>query len=101
MARQSIVLDPKDSVAVALTDLTPGQKCAVRVGQTVREVQLKEKIPFGHKFALYPIAMGASVLKYGEVIGDSTADIEEGAWVHLHNLASSRGHDRRPGDESR
>ncbi len=101
MAHQAIVLDPKDSVAVALADLVPGQKCAVRVGQTVRDVELRERIPLGHKFALYPIARGTSVLKYGEVIGDSTADIEQGAWVHLHNLASSRGHDRRPGDESR
>ncbi len=101
MAHQAIVLDPRDSVAVALADLAPGQKCAVRIGQTVREVLLKEKVPLGHKFALYPIARGTGVLKYGEVIGDSTADIEQGAWVHLHNLASSRGRDQRPGDEAR
>lgn len=101
MTNQAIVLDPRDSVAVALVDLAPGQKCSVRVGQTVHQVELREKVPFGHKVALYPIARGASVLKYGEVIGDSTANIEQGAWVHLHNLASSRGHDRRAGDESR
>lgn len=95
MAQQAIVIDPRDSVAVAVVDLAAGQKCAVRVGRTLQDVELKEKIPFGHKFALYPIPKGSSVLKYGEVIGESTADIEPGAWVHLHNLASSRGHEQR------
>lgn len=95
MAQQAIVIDPRDSVAVAVAELAPGQTCPVRIGQIVREVSVREKIPFGHKFALYRIPRGTSVLKYGEVIGESTADIDAGAWVHLHNLASSRGHDRR------
>ncbi|HEX9014887.1 MAG TPA: UxaA family hydrolase [Chloroflexota bacterium] len=97
MSLPVIVLDPRDSVAVALVDLSAGQRCEVRVGPAVREVELREDIPFGHKFALHPIARGVGVLKYGEVIGHSTAEIEQGAWVHLHNLASSRGHDQLQG----
>ena len=101
MAQQAIVINPKDSIAVAVAELAAGQSCSVRIGQAVLEVELREKIPFGHKFALYSIPRGSSVLKYGEVIGESTTDIEAGAWVHLHNLASSRGHERRVGEGSR
>lgn len=67
----------------------------MRVGKGIRKVELRERIPFGHKFALHSIPRGTSVLKYGEVIGESTADIEPGDWVHLHNLASARGHERQ------
>ncbi len=101
MQQQAIVIDPRDSVAVAVADLPAGQLCAVRVGDTVREVELKEKIPFGHKFSLYALPRGTNVLKYGEVIGESTADIEAGAWVHVHNLASSRGHGTLKGGDER
>lgn len=59
-----------------------------------RTVQILEKIPFGYKFALCRIPRGESVLKYGEMIGEATADIEPGAWVHVHNLASKRGRPR-------
>ncbi len=94
MAEQAIVIDPRDSVAVAVVDLAAGQSCAVRVGDRTVTVQIREKITFGHKFALRPIARGESVLKYGEVIGEATADIESGAWVHVHNLVSQRGRGR-------
>lgn len=95
MVQQALVIDPQDSVAVALVDLSAGEVCLIRTGPTTRTVEVREKIPFGHKFALDRIPAGTGVLKYGEVIGESTCDIETGAWVHLHNLASSRGHDRR------
>ncbi|MGE5620071.1 MAG: UxaA family hydrolase [Sphingomonadaceae bacterium] len=91
MAEQALVIDPKDSVAVALADLPAGQQCAVRVGDDTLKVELREKIPFGHKFALFKIRKGERVLKYGEVIGEATHDIEPGAWVHVHNLVSRRG----------
>jgi len=94
MAEQAIVIDPRDSVAVALADLVPGQMCAVKVGDGVKSVEIREKIPFGHKFALKRIAPGENVLKYGEVIGESTAPVEPGDWVHVHNLVSKRGKGR-------
>lgn len=94
MAEQALVIDPRDSVAVALAELPAGQPCSLRIGEETRKVELKERIPFGHKFALLPIAQGQEVVKYGEVIGEATADIEVGAWVHVHNLASRRGRER-------
>lgn len=91
MAERAIVIDPRDSVAVAVVELAAGQPCTVRVGGETLTLQIREKIPFGHKFALRRIARGDGVLKYGEVIGEATAEIEAGAWVHVHNLASQRG----------
>lgn len=91
MAEQAIVIDPRDSVAVAVVELAAGEGCSLRVGDRTQTVRIREKIPFGHKFALRPIARGESVLKYGEVIGEATVDIEPGAWVHVHNLVSQRG----------
>ena len=49
------------------------------------------KRPTGHKIAIFPIAEGAPVLKYGSAIGIATCDIPAGAHVHTHNVASTRG----------
>ncbi len=89
MPQQAIVIDPGDSIAVALADLAEGQKCVVRVGNSVKRVRLRDRIPFGHKFALYPIPKGTQVRNCGEVIGESTEDIEQGSIVDLRYLATS------------
>ncbi|MDQ6598863.1 SAF domain-containing protein [Bacillus salipaludis] len=34
---------------------------------------------------------GEDILKYGEVIGLATTDIEPGEHVHIHNLEGKRG----------
>ena len=47
-----------------------------------------ERIPAGHKYALCDIQKGEYVIKYGEIIGRSTADIAKGEWVHTHNVKS-------------
>ncbi len=94
MAEQAIVIDPRDSVAVAVVELSAGESCTVRVGEETQTVEIRERVPFGHKFALRRIARGEEVRKYGEVIGEATAEIEPGAWVHAHNLVSQRGRDR-------
>ena len=36
--------------------------------------------------AVLPIARGAAVRKYGQIIGFATADIVPGQWVHTHNV---------------
>jgi altronate dehydratase small subunit len=94
LAEQALVIDPRDHVAVALVDLRVGETCTLRVGDEVRMVEIKNEIPFGHKFALRKIERGDDVLKYGEVIGEATSGIEVGEWVHVHNLVSKRGSER-------
>ncbi|QHM72244.1 galactarate dehydratase [Mixta intestinalis] len=44
-------------------------------------LQLTEHIPQGHKVALTPIARGAAIRRYGEVIGYALRDIPQGSWI--------------------
>ncbi|MFD1801998.1 galactarate dehydratase [Mixta tenebrionis] len=44
-------------------------------------LQLTEHIPQGHKVALTPIARGAAIRRYGEIIGYALRDIPQGSWI--------------------
>ncbi|MET0171810.1 MAG: altronate dehydratase family protein [Agrobacterium vaccinii] len=77
----TIQLNARDNVAVARRSIQPG-------GATGRgDLKAVELIGRGHKVALSTIRTGEEVLKYGQVIGVATQDIEPGRHVHLHNLA--------------
>lgn len=52
----------------------------------------------GHKIARQPIARGAPVIKYGQVIGYATEAIAAGGHVHSHNcIFGEHGRDFDPG----
>lgn len=70
-----------DNVAVALKALS---KNTVICGVT-----LCDDIPAGHKFALFAIACGENIIKYGAPIGHASEDIAPGAWVHTHNVTTN------------
>ena len=76
--KRTIVINPADSVAVAL--------CALQKGESAEGVTLLCDIAKGHKFALRPIKAGEPVIKYGAVIGYACEDIAAGAHVHTHNM---------------
>ena len=78
MSKKSIIINPLDNVAVALTDLKKGE---VHEGVT-----LVEDITKGHKFTLRDIKKGENIIKYGNPIACATADILKGAHVHTHNV---------------
>ncbi len=86
----ALAIHPDDDVAVALRDLATGETVDVRQGAEVRQTVAREAIPLGHKLALHAVAAGALIRKYGECIGVAIADIEAGAHVHVHNMASRR-----------
>ena len=50
------------------------------------DVALREATPQGHKIATRNIARGEPVIRYGQMIGEATADIPAGSHVHVHNL---------------
>ena len=77
-----IRIHPKDNVAVALTPLAAGKDLSF-FGQYV---SLKEDIPQGHKFSLAVIDAGDKIIKYGCPIGIASERIEQGCWVHTHNM---------------
>lgn len=79
--KKSIIINPLDNVAVALTDL--------KKGETHDGVTLAEDITKGHKFALKDIKKGENVIKYGNPIACATADIKKGAHVHTHNVKTN------------
>jgi altronate hydrolase/galactarate dehydratase len=80
MAEAVIRLHAADNVVIALGDLAPR-----RTVEGV-PVALPGPVPRGHKVAARPIAAGEAVVRYGQVIGQATADIPAGAHVHSHNL---------------
>jgi hypothetical protein len=90
-----------DNVATMLEDVTTGP---VRVCGEASSVVIwpREPIALGHKVAVIAIPKDDLIVKYGVPIGVSTASIEAGDWVHLHNCRSrvderSSGFDPRSG----
>ena len=83
-----LLLDPRDTVAVAIAPLSPGTAVPVRRGTGVVRIVAETLIPFGHKIAVAPMDAGEPVLKYGEVIGFATSPIRPGQHVHVHNVKS-------------
>jgi altronate hydrolase len=80
--RSLLILNPKDNVAIALTNLHTGQT----VEQDGRSLTVVEDIPVGHKLTLVEIPAGEYVVKYGEEIGRVKALIPRGAHAHVHNI---------------
>jgi altronate hydrolase/galactarate dehydratase len=78
--KNAIRLQPDDNVVIAIRDLMPGDKVEGVSGP------LRTSVPRGHKIATAAIAAGASVYRYGQIIGQARADIAPGDQVHMHNL---------------
>ncbi|MDX9860571.1 MAG: UxaA family hydrolase [Rhodospirillales bacterium] len=90
--KNALVLDPKDNVAVALTDLAAGEGCLViQDGGERFEVVVNENIAFGHKFALADLEKDDAVFKYGEEIGRMKEPLARGGWIHVHNMYCDKG----------
>ena len=76
-AARILKLAAGDNVVVAVDVLEPG----VMAGG----IRASVRVPRGHKLAIVPIAKGAPILKYGQIIGYAGEDIAPGAHVHVHN----------------
>lgn len=82
LADKAVVLRPEDDVAVARVALAVG--VALDDGGT--RIEVRQDIRPGHKIARRAITKGASVRRYGQIIGFATEDIAAGDHVHSHNL---------------
>ena len=78
-----LIINERDNVAVALTDIDRGETVIL---PDEREITALSDIPFSHKVALKDFARDSDIIKYGEVIGQAREDIKKGDWVHAHNL---------------
>lgn len=93
MKHRAILMSELDNVATALENLEVNSEAEVREGTElkIKLYTLKEDVPFGHKFATRIILKGTKVIKYGQVMGAATQDIQKGAYAHVHNIESLRG----------
>ena len=87
---QATCLSEADNVATVLRGVAAGETVMIEAAGGCFTVVAREAIALCHKIALVDIAVGASILKYGECIGEAIAPIARGAWVHTHNLRSLR-----------
>ena len=79
-----LLLAEGDDVLIATRDLQPGPHRS----SAGEELPVAQRIQLGHKVAAHAIAAGDRIRRCGVPIGSATVDIEPGAWVHTHNLAS-------------
>ncbi|USG67376.1 UxaA family hydrolase [Brevibacillus ruminantium] len=94
---KTVMMKPQDKVAVALEPLAAGAEVAVSCEGLAFQITVRDPIEFGHKFAVVGIGKGEDILKYGEVIGVATREIQAGEHVHVHNLEGKRGRGDRNG----
>ena len=96
-AATAIVMEASDNVATVMQDIEPRTEVELSIAGDRLTVRMKEKIRFGHKFAIRDIKKGDRIVKYGESIGIATQNIRSGQHVHVHNIESTRGRgDKEP-----
>lgn len=83
MKPNAIIINTKDNVAIALTDIAKGGTAVLKDGRTL---VTKTDIPFSHKLLLEDLPEGENIIKYGEVIGKASIQLMQGEWIHSHNL---------------
>jgi altronate dehydratase small subunit len=89
--KDALVIRRIDNVATALQDIEQSNIVAARLREEKFTIEARDRIPFGFKIALKSIPKGEPIIKYGEVIGKASTDIQKGALVHIHNLEGTRG----------
>ncbi|HET7314236.1 altronate dehydratase family protein [Salinisphaera sp.] len=80
----TIRLHDDDNVCIVRNSVSAG---ATLANPALTALTARADISAGHKIATCAIKRGQPVLRYGQVIGFASSDIEPGAHVHLHNLA--------------
>jgi galactarate dehydratase len=84
----TIRMHDRDNVAIVAND------GGLPVGSVLPSgLELRDRVPQGHKVALVDIAADAPVLRYGIPIGHALKDIAAGSWVHerLLKMPDARG----------
>ena len=87
MRRRSLIINPKDNVAVLLEKADA--RDSIEVNGT--EIALTQAIEFGHKAAIQDMKTEDPVYKYGEEIGYMLESLPKGGWIHNHNMGCRRG----------
>jgi altronate hydrolase len=92
-APQTIQLDPRDNVLVALADLSAGS----RIDHSGETYVLVNDIPAKHKFAMRDFAVGAEIVMYGVIVGRAHHAIPRGGLLTTFNVVhDAAGFAKRP-----
>ena len=86
-----IKLYPKDNVVVAATDFKVGDQILV----DGEKITLINNVPRAHKIAICDLKTGDEIIKYENVIGMASQPIQKGEWIHMHNIRSLIGSERK------
>jgi (2R)-sulfolactate sulfo-lyase subunit alpha len=90
---QLLIHDRRDNVGVVVVEnLAAGTDmlCVITEDNSEIRARSNQDVPIGHKIALKDLAVGDTVIKYGEDIGKVVAPIRKGDHVHTHNLKTKR-----------
>ncbi|WP_052737894.1 UxaA family hydrolase [Bacillus sp. SA1-12] len=92
MAHKFLVHHVGDSVGVAIEDINAEEEIqgVYLEDDSIITTVSKDFIPLGHKIALVDISKDDFVIEYKEKIGIATKQIEQGNYVHTHNLKTAR-----------
>lgn len=88
-----LVHNRRDNVGVVVVEnLASGTDmfCVVTEDNSEFHAVSNQDVPIGHKVALKDLAVGDTVIKYGEDIGRIVSPVRKGDHVHTHNLKTKR-----------
>lgn len=88
MVVNALLMNLADNVVTTVTEIAKGDDVCFMKGSEHMILKAEEDIPYCHKVALEDIGRGSDVIKYGESLGHTVADISKGCWVNDHNLKS-------------
>ena len=88
MKINALLMDPADNVVTCVEEVRSGEEIIYRKGDEYLTLTASEDIPYCHKAALTDLGKGEQVIKYGELIGETSAPIMKGGWVSHNNIFS-------------
>jgi len=82
MQNKVLKLDSKDNVLIALADLRRGEQ----ISFNSRSYTLESDVPAKHKFVTEDLAVGASIIMYGVLVGKAMEPIRRGGLLTTRNV---------------
>lgn len=86
----AMIIDEKDTVAVAIEQIEKGNDVSYKVNENVVAFKALDDIQIYHKIAIKDLKKGEPVIKYGEHIGLAAEDVRIGNHIHTHNVENHR-----------
>ncbi len=80
--KTALQLDPRDNIAVALTDLSPGDSVTLNDDS----ITITETVPAKHKLAMRDFAIDDIAIQYGVTVGKTTQAVAKGGRLTTDNL---------------